>query len=151
MRISVRMGNAVQVTKPTYVSDREVERFIAEKKSWIVEKMGEFKKYGTNKNLFIDSREHFLKHKEKALEFCRERIAYWNRKKKFPVNDIKVKRVQSIWGSCSSQGNLNFNYKILFVPKKVADEIVVHELCHLKEMNHSPKFWNLVSGVLSEG
>lgn len=151
MRISVQMGGFVQVTKPTYVSDKEVERFVHEKRDWILEKMSEFKKYGTNRNLFVDDREHFLKHKERAQKFCEEKVAYWNRNRKFPVNDIRVKRVRSMWGSCSSQGNLNFNYKILFVPEKVADSIVVHELCHLKEMNHSPRFWRLVDEVLCAG
>ena len=151
IRIYVQMGQFVKVTKPTYISDREVEKFVNEKKDWIVDKMDEFGKYGSNKNLFIDSQEHFLKHKEKALAFCEEKVAYWNRKINLPINSIRVKRVRSMWGSCSSQGNLNFNYKILFVPKKVADSIVVHELCHLKEMNHSPKFWKLVDELLDTG
>ena len=151
IRIYVQMGHFVKVTKPVYVSDREVEKFVNEKKDWIVDKMDEFRKYGSNKNLFVDSKEHFLQYKEKALAFCEERVAYWNRKLGFPVNTVRVKRVKSMWGSCSSEGNLTFNYKIIFIPKKAADSIIVHELCHLKEMNHSPQFWKLVNEVLHAG
>ncbi len=54
------------------------------------------------------------------------------------------------WGSCSKKGNLNFNYKIALMPEKIADYIVVHELCHLKEFNHSRKFWNLVVKIIPD-
>lgn len=50
----------------------------------------------------------------------------------------------SRWGSASERGNLNFNYKLLFLPLEVADYVIVHELCHLAEFNHSPAFWRLV-------
>lgn len=151
IRISVQMGHFVRVTKPVYISDREVRKFIDEKKDWIVDKIDEFGEYGNDENLFVDDREHFLKHKEEALAFCEAKVAYWNRERKFPVNAIKVKRVRSMWGSCSSQGNLNFNYKIIFIPEKIADAVIVHELCHLKELNHSSRFWKLVGEVLRCG
>lgn len=149
IRISVQMGYFVRVTRPVYISDKEVQKFVDEKKDWIVDKMNEFNKYGSNENLFVDDKEHFFKYKEEALTFCREKIAYWNREKQFQFNTVKVKQVRSMWGSCSSQKNLNFNYKIIFLPKKTADSIIVHELCHLKELNHSPRFWKLVDEILN--
>jgi len=59
-------------------------------------------------------------------------------------NDISVKDQSTKWGSCSSKKNLNFNWRLIFTPYKVIDYVVIHEICHLKEMNHSKDFWNLV-------
>lgn len=64
------------------------------------------------------------------------------------INRIFVKRVNSIWGSCSNSQNLNFNYKLALAPKKVVDYIITHEVCHLKHHNHKKEFWNLVSNFI---
>ena len=65
----------------------------------------------------------------------------------FKYNKISIKELRTKWGSCSSLKNLNFNWRIIFAPKNVLKYLVVHEICHLKEMNHSDKFWNLVEKV----
>jgi len=66
---------------------------------------------------------------------------------RFHVNKIQIKDHKSKWGSCSSKQNLSFNWKLVFAPHHVVRYLVVHELCHLKEMNHSKRFWNLVGKV----
>jgi len=60
------------------------------------------------------------------------------------INDIKLKYTHSRWGSCAANGNLNFSTKILLAPEKIMDHIIIHELAHLKELNHSPRFWKWV-------
>ena len=57
---------------------------------------------------------------------------------------IYIKDQKSCWGSCSSKGNINFNWRILLAPEPVCDYIVIHEICHRLEMNHSPEYWKLV-------
>lgn len=69
--------------------------------------------------------------------------------------DVEFKRIvigaqKSRWGSCSSSGTLSFNYKIAALPERLARYIIVHEICHLKEMNHSKKFWGLVELAVPE-
>ena len=61
-----------------------------------------------------------------------------------------MRRQRSKWGSCSSAGNLNFNCLLLLAPLEVLDYVVVHELCHRLEMNHSPRFWAEVRRVLPD-
>ncbi len=59
--------------------------------------------------------------------------------------DITLKNQKTRWGSCSSQGNLNFNWRLVHSPPEVIDYVIIHELAHRKEMNHSPKFWQIVA------
>ncbi len=74
-----------------------------------------------------------------------ERVAHWNAQYGFTFGRIAVRDQKSRWGSCSRQGNLNFNWRLLLAPLAVLDYIVIHELAHLKEGNHSPRFWALVA------
>ena len=62
----------------------------------------------------------------------------------FNVNRVSIRGQKTRWGSCSSGSNLSFNYRLLRFRKEVIDYVIIHELCHLKEMNHSPNFWSLV-------
>ncbi len=66
----------------------------------------------------------------------------------FAIPDFRVKAQRSRWGSCSSQGGLNFNWRLILAPSLALDYVVVHELCHLREFNHSPKFWQLVANMM---
>lgn len=68
----------------------------------------------------------------------------------FKYNNIRVKEVSSIWGSCSSKKNLNFNWKLILVEPEVMDYVIIHELAHLREMNHSERFWSIVEGIMND-
>lgn len=82
---------------------------------------------------------------KKAKVVYMERITHFQAMIKEPYGYVRIKEQKSCYGSCSSKRNLNFNWKCILAPKEVLDYIVVHELCHLKEMNHSKQFWALVS------
>jgi predicted metal-dependent hydrolase len=95
-------------------------------------------------------RVHFLAHKESARVLVKAKIEQFNAVYEFTVGKIAIRNTVSRWGSCSSKGNLNFNYKIVLLPERLADYIIVHELCHLKEFNHSQKFWDQVARVIPD-
>ncbi len=88
---------------------------------------------------------HYIKHKEAGRAFIHSRLAIFNTHYRFVYKRVAIKNQRSCWGSCSEHGNLNFNYKLAFLPSHIADYVIVHELCHLAELNHSPRFWSLVS------
>lgn len=85
-----------------------------------------------------------------ALEVIPKRAAYFAPFVGVTYGRITIRNQKSRWGSCSSKGNLNFNCLLMFVPTEVLDYVVVHELCHRKEMNHSPQFWAEVRKVLPD-
>jgi len=92
----------------------------------------------------------YTDNKEIARNLIHSRLEYWA-----PICGVSYKKVairnqKRSWGSCSSLGNLNFSYKLLFLPHCLRDYIIIHELCHLKELNHGPKFWAEVSNVMPE-
>lgn len=143
MRLAVYCSGNFVVTLPTKIDESCVEKIIQEKSSWILDKILYFRKI--KKRIFSrNSEREYLKCKSAALKLARKRVEHFNQIYKLKVNGINIKRQKTRWGSCSKKGNLNFNYKIVLVPKKIADYIIVHEMCHLKEFNHSRKFWNLV-------
>lgn len=88
---------------------------------------------------------HYTEHKEMARELALARLQHFNQHYNLIWKRVAIRNQRRCWGSCSSLKNLNFNYKIYFLPPHLADYIIVHELCHLVEMNHGQKFWDLVA------
>jgi predicted metal-dependent hydrolase len=82
--------------------------------------------------------------KHAARKFITKRAAQLSGKLGYVYNRISIRGQKTRWGSCSSRGTLSFNYRLIRYRKEVIDYLIIHELCHLKEMNHSKKFWNLV-------
>ena len=83
-----------------------------------------------------------------AKETITKRVAYFARLMGVSYRNITIREQKTRWGSCSSEKNLNFNWKLILAPPEVLDYVVVHELCHLKEMNHSKAFWDEVGKVM---
>jgi hypothetical protein len=103
-----------------------------------------YKKRKTKKNL------DYLKYKNQATNLVKERLEYFNQFYNYKYGRVVIRNQKTRWGSCSRKGNLNFNYKIALLSPKAADYIIVHELCHLKEFNHSGKFWDLVAQAVPD-
>lgn len=83
--------------------------------------------------------------REAARALVHARLEYFNQYYNFSYNKVAIRNQKTRWGSCSSKGNLNFSVRILTLPPDAQDYLIVHELCHLKEFNHSSRFWDLVA------
>lgn len=84
---------------------------------------------------------------EKAKKYFPTRILHLNKKPKFEFGEVFVKNHRTLWGSCSDQGNINLNWRLIMAPRFVSDYILFHEMCHIRCLNHSTRYWNLVSEV----
>ena len=87
-------------------------------------------------------------YRKKAEEVIHDRLQFFNEHYDFCYNRVTLRNQKSRWGSCSRLKNLNFNWRLIMAPIEVIDYVVVHEMCHLKEMNHSARYWNLVAETI---
>jgi hypothetical protein len=128
-----------------------IEHFIQLKGDWVVEKIGHLKNViKVPKKTKAEQRVEYNKLKTEALRIATQKVNYWNSFYNFKFNNISIKNQKTRWGSCSKNGNLNFNYKIALLPDKLADYLVVHEIAHLGQFNHSAKFWALVEQTIPD-
>ena len=148
VRLIVKTGGEMVVTAPLRVSERLIERFIFEKAEWILEKLEYFKTLPESPPR--STRKEYLEWKEEARALAYKRLRHFNAFYGFAYGSVSVKNQKTCWGSCSKKRNLNFNYKIIHLPPALTDYIIVHELCHLSELNHSPRFWNLVMHTIPD-
>ncbi len=146
IRISIREGGEVLVTMPYRLPKYFAQRFVESKKDWIEERLNEQKENPKPKKILAHySATDFKENKERAYNLVDDRIAHFNKFYKYEIERVVIRNQKTRWGSCSGKKHLNFNYKLVFLPIELADYIVVHELCHLKEMNHGKHFWALVA------
>ncbi|KKR08267.1 MAG: hypothetical protein UT32_C0002G0030 [Parcubacteria group bacterium GW2011_GWC2_39_14] len=147
LRLAVYCDGQLVVTAPRFMSLHYVEAFILQKAQWILSRIDYFKKF-PGKALGRLTKKDYFEHKAPALMLVQTRIAHFNQFYNVKINRISIKNQKTRWGSCSKKGNLNFNYKIVLMPTEMADYIIVHELCHLIEFNHSRNFWVLVARTI---
>ncbi len=146
MRLAVYPDARVVVTAPIFLGAEAVERFIATHARWIEKHVGR----AQSRRIIRIRRRDIESLKGRALTLARVRCAHFAKHYGLKYRKITVRAQKSRWGSCSRAGNLSFNYKIAVLPPRLADYIIVHELCHLAEMNHSKKFWDFVAQTVPE-
>lgn len=148
MSIRIARTGEVFVTKPKRIPVEIAEDFVRRKSDWVMEKLAYMKTLPQPAVKMTRAELHIFK--EKALTIVENRVKYFNTFYNFTYKNISIKNQKTRWGSCSSQKNLNFNYRLILLEPELLDYVVVHELCHLQEMNHGPKFWNLVAQTMPE-
>lgn len=164
LAIQINSDLTVTVRAPMYTSQRDIERILKEKEVWIqkhIEQMRE--QEAKRKEMQGENGEHdesieheYLTNEEikkladKALQHIPKRVSYYAKQIGVTYGRITIRNQKTRWGSCSSKGNLNFNCLLMLTSPEVIDYVVVHELCHRKEMNHSGAFWAEVEKVLPD-
>lgn len=154
---SNRKSISIEITKdlslivraPIFMSDDEIYAFADSKKKWIDKHLNKIKEQNkARKDMPKLSQDEISSLADRACELIPQRAAYFAPIIGVDYGRITIRNQVSRWGSCSSKGNLNFNCLLMLTPPEVIDYVVVHELCHRKEMNHSPKFWDEVKRIL---
>ena len=145
--IRVTDDGEVIVRAPLRMAERELARIIEGKRAWIEKTLAKVRAREAAPKF---SREEIEDLARQALEEIPPRVRARAAQIGVTYGRITIRNQRTRWGSCSSKGNLNFNCLLMRCPEDVLDYVIVHELCHRKELNHSPRFWAEVERVLPE-
>lgn len=143
----------VVVRAPARMPVREINAFVQEKDDWIrahLQQMAEKKRLREQYRKQALSKEELQELATQAMKLIPQKVHYYAQIIGVTYGRITIRNQRTRWGSCSGKGNLNFNCLLLLMPEEVLDYVVVHELCHRKEMNHSARFWEEVEKILPD-
>ncbi len=143
----------VVVRAPARMPVREINAFVQEKDDWIrahLQRMEEKKRLREQYREQALSKEELQELATQAMTLIPQKVRYYAQIIGVTYGRITIRNQRTRWGSCSGKGNLNFNCLLLLMPEEVLDYVVVHELCHRKEMNHSARFWEEVEKILPD-
>lgn len=152
LAVQIRADGTVIARAPLRMPKDRILCFLSEKASWIRMQQGKMQE---RENMRQQARIHLDAAQEKELRerakpVLAQRTAYFARQVGVTYGRITVRDQKTRWGSCSQTGNLNFNFRLILAPPEVLDYVVVHELCHRRQMNHSAQFWQEVAQVLPD-
>ncbi|MGN0335513.1 MAG: M48 family metallopeptidase [Lachnospiraceae bacterium] len=151
MIMEITGDGRIIIRAPFEMPQTEIERFIQDKAVWIEKNLAKAKQrqkeHVQQSKLSMDEIRDLA---DEALRVIPERTAFYAQKIGVSYGRITIRNQKSRWGSCSGKGNLNFNCLLMLTPQEVQDYVIVHELCHRKEMNHSDRFWSEVEKILPD-
>ena len=149
--VEVRQDGSVLVRAPRNCPQSRIDTFLKEKQAWVLAKVEEQKeKEADSMKIQPLSEAEQRLYRDKAREIFEQKVSYYAQMMGVSYGRIAIRDQKTRWGSCSGEGNLNFNWRLIFAPAGVLDYVVVHELAHRKEMNHSPRFWKVVEDTMPE-
>lgn len=153
LAIQITSDSRVRIRAPRQMSRAEIESFLTEKESWVLKHLRNMTQTGTSASdpasapLSDSERRRYI---HMAREIFTRQVCFYANRMNVSYGRISIREQKTRWGSCSSAGNLNFNWRLIFAPPAVLDYVVVHELAHRKEMNHSAAFYAIVEQVLPD-
>ena len=150
LAVQVKADGSVVVRAPKRMAKYKIEAFLKEKQDWIHthrEKALAAAEQKAANRLTEAERKAAVK---RAAQMLAEKTAHFAKEMGVTYGRITIREQKTRWGSCSSAGNLNYNWKLVLMPPGVLDYVVVHELSHIGNMNHSRRFWQRVASVLPD-
>lgn len=145
LALQILPDGTVVVRSPRRMSESRIRAFVESKTGWL-------EKYKRIHSAPVQklTQEALRMLTDRAAEVIRGRVNYFASLVGVTYGRVTIRHQRTRWGSCSAKGNLNFNCLLLLAPEKILDYVVVHELCHRKELNHSPAFWQEVERVMPD-
>ena len=137
--IHIKNGEVI-VKAPRRVSKKEIDKIVKSKEEWIKKTLAKTKIKSEKEKLYTDEEFKTIV-EETANELIRETGLI--------PNKVRIRDIKYAWGSCSANKNVTISYKLIYYSKDAIKYVILHELCHIKYMNHSKDFWNLVATFMS--
>lgn len=148
LALQVKEDGRVVVRAPLSMAARRIEFFVIDHWDWVEKQRQRLSRQRENaRRITEEERQEGIR---KAKEIIPRRAACFAARMGVSYGRITIREQKTRWGSCSQKGNLNFNWKLVLMPPEILDYVVVHELAHRKEMNHSPRFWAVVEKELPD-
>ncbi len=149
LALEIKEDLIVRARIPLHITDKQLQEFVDRHKDWILKKHQKAQEEIAKRQDIarpLPSKEEL----EKILSLIASRVRHYEKIMDLSCNKITIRNQKTRWGSCSSKGNLNFNYRLAYMPPEILDYVVVHELAHLRHMNHSQEFWAVVEDFLPD-
>ncbi len=146
--IGVDRDGSVVFRGPYGITDAQIRRMLEGRRDWITQKVNAAKKAAAAAPKLEQSEVDALA--RQAAKVLPAKAAAFARRLGVTLGRITIRCQKSRWGSCSAQGNLNFNCLLMLCPEEIQDYVAAHEVCHRLEMNHSPRFWALVESLIPD-
>jgi predicted metal-dependent hydrolase len=150
LRLAIYCDGSFVVSAPRRLTLGDIENYILQKSDWVLSKLKIFKKKSESSIFRETNVNNYSQLKKTALNLAQKKATEFNQYYNLTYRRISIRNQKTRWGSCSRTGNLNYNYKIALLPERLVDYIIVHELCHLQEFNHSRRFWDLVAQTVPD-
>ena len=149
--ITVERDGTVTIRAPFFMSERRIREIFEERKEWIEKAQKRIANRTERLNSLTPiTSDEIDSLKAGAKPIIEEKVRLFADKIGVKYGKITIRNQKTRYGSCTAKGNLNFNCLIMLMPEKIIDYVIVHELCHIKEMNHSRRFWNEVESILPD-
>lgn len=148
MRLVLGPRGGFVLTVPTVYTPSSIEHFMRSKIAWIRRHIAPRSRHATKRSK--RSVKQYREHAVAARALVLSRLEHFNQVYGYSYGQVRIRDQRTRWGSCSKKGNLNFNHRIVLLPEALVDYVIVHELCHLKEFNHSKDFWALVARTIPD-
>jgi len=148
MALKVESDGSITVRAPWRMPAAAADTFVENHKDWILARLKEYERIRALKPAYTEEQRAAGKKLAKAV--LAEKCRIFAERMGVSYGTITVREQKTRWGSCSARGNLNFNWKLVLMPEEIQDYLVVHELAHRIEMNHSPAFWAVVERELPD-
>ena len=149
LRVSIKEGGEVYVSAPLWLSVSKIEKFLHQKADWITRKIRLMENQGERISL-PKGKKNYLQNKERARRIITRKTKEVCQKLDLKFTKIRIGNQKTRWGSCTRNGVLSFNYKLVYLPENLRNYIIAHEVCHLREHNHSHRFWMLVGTLFPD-
>ena len=149
--ITVERDGTVTIRAPFFMSEKKINKIIEERKEWIEKAQKKIANRAERLNALAPiTKDEIDSLKATAKPIIEKKVRFFADKMGVEYGKITIRNQKTRYGSCTAKGNLNFSCLIMLMPEEIIDYVIVHELCHIKEMNHSHRFWNEVEDILPD-